>query len=235
MSTSNDTFTAPELYLLAAAFGGEVLYGLPEKQIYQFQGEEIFKEAHQRLIDKEILTMEGKITRAGAMVIQAVELYHQSKKYVRINNLMFAFRKPDQEELIILVELEEQGHYQIRVISKVSVLKLLGETFPLVLREPHELEKTFQKKELSNQERRETENFEPEKMCMNLEFVHLQEEPKDKFNTNYYQQWLVFTRNEKLIMVDTVNKKYYHASQYWFLKVLFDEMDFPYKEAKSYA
>ncbi|MED3649694.1 DUF5081 family protein [Heyndrickxia sporothermodurans] len=232
---SKDLFTVPELYLLAAAFGGEVLYGLPEKQIYQFKGEDVFKEAHQRLVDKEILTPEGKITRAGAMVIQAVELYHESKKYVRINNLMFAFREPENDELIVLVELEEQGHYQLRVISKISVLRLLGDTFPLVLREPHESEKTFQRKELTNHERRETENFEPETMFMNFESIHLTEEPKDKFNSNYYQQWLVFTKDEKLMMVDTVHKKYYHASQYWFLKVLFDEMDFPYKEAKTYA
>ena len=79
------------MYLLAAAFGGNILFGLPEKQIYQLQGKEVFKEAHERLIEKELLTPEGKITKAGAIVIQAVEYYHQSEKYVRIHNLMFAF------------------------------------------------------------------------------------------------------------------------------------------------
>jgi hypothetical protein len=230
-----DTFSAAELYLLAAAFGGTVLFGLPEKKMYQLKGEEVFKEAHDRLIEKKIITPEGKITKSGALVIQTMEFYHQSKKYVRLNNLLFAFRERERDEVIVLAELERQGHYQLRITSKASLLKMLSEKFPVVVREPFETEKAFLKKELSNQERRETENFEPEEMFMNLEFFHLNEEHKDQFNWHYYQQWLIFTKNEKLIMVDTVNKKYYHASQYWFLKVLFDEMDFPYKEAKSYA
>ena len=111
MKAARDTFTAPELYLLGAAFGGDVLFGLPEKESYQLQGEEVFKEAHDRLIEKELLTPEGKITKAGAIVIQAVQYYHQSEKYVRIHNLMFAFRAQDEDELILLVELEERGHY----------------------------------------------------------------------------------------------------------------------------
>jgi len=235
MRSSKDVFTAPELYLLAAAFGGNVLFGLPEKERYQFQGEEIFREAHERLIDKEILSSEGKITQTGAIIIQAIEYYHQSAKYVRINNLMFAFREKESDEVIVLVEMEEPEHYQLRILSKMTALRVLRESFPVVSREPKEEEKTFLKVELSHQERRETENFEPEEMFMNLEIFHTNEEPRERFNARYYQQWFVFTKDEKLIMVDTVNKTYYHASQYWFLKVLFDEMDFPYKEEKSYA
>jgi len=169
------------------------------------------------------------------MVIKAVEYYHQSEKYVRINNLMFAFREQDNDEVIVLVELEEQHHYQLRVMSKALILTVLRKKFPLISREPADKEKTFLKEELSNQERRETEIYEPEDMFMNLEFFHLKEEPRNELNSNYYQQWLIFTKDEKLMMVDTIHKKYYHASQYWFLKLLFDEMDFPYKEEKSYA
>lgn len=74
-----DTFTAPELYLLASAFGGNALFGLPEKPIFQLKGEAEFSEAHQRLIEKEILTPDGKITNGGATVIQTIEFYHQSE------------------------------------------------------------------------------------------------------------------------------------------------------------
>ncbi|WP_066074057.1 DUF5081 family protein [Neobacillus soli] len=48
---------------------------------------------------------------------------------------------------------------------------------------------------------------------MNLEFFHLKEEQREQMNANYYQQWLIFTKDEKLIMVNPVDKKYYHASQ----------------------
>ncbi|WP_210470762.1 DUF5081 family protein [Sporosarcina sp. 6E9] len=232
MQTSTDTFNVVELYLLAAAFGGNVLFGLPEKQVFQLKGEEVFEEAHNRLIEKGILSADGKITDGGAPVIQAIEYYHQSKKYVRINNLMFAFREQDVDELIVLLELEENRTYQLFVVSKALVLSMLGEKFPVVLREPEEVEKSFLKEKLSNHERREIEKFEPESMFMNLEYFHLDEEPRDISNPAYYQQWLIFTKNEKLIMVDPVNKNYYHASQYWFLKILFDEMEFPYKEAR---
>ncbi|MGJ7913486.1 DUF5081 family protein [Neobacillus sp. LXY-1] len=235
MKSLTDVFTAPELYLLAAAFGGNVLFGLPEKEIFQLKGETVFKEAHERLIEKGIITADGKITKNGAIIIRTVECYHQSEKYVRVNNLMFAFRDKESDELIVLVEMAEPGHYQLRVTSKAIMLKMLNEHFPVINREPDEKEKTFLKVELSNQERHGTEAFEPEHMLMNLEFFHLKAEPKNRFNSNYYQQWLIFTKDEKLIMVDTVNKKYYHASQYWFLKVLFDELDFPYKEEKSYV
>lgn len=232
MDMSTDTFDVVELYLLAAAFGGNVLFGLPEKEVFQLKGEEVFQEAHERLIEKGILTSEGKITEGGALIIRALEYYHQSKKYVRINNLMFAFREPEVDELIVLLELEESETYQLFIVSKALVLRMLGEKFPVVLREPTEEEKSFLKEKLSNRERREIENFEPESMFMNLEFFHLEEEPRDISNSAYYQQWLIFTKEEKLIMVDPISNQYYHASQYWFLKVLFEEMEFPYKEAK---
>ncbi len=231
-NVSTDTFNVPELYLLASAFGGNVLFGLPEKQIYQLKGEEVFEQAHNRLIEKGILNGEGKITKSGAIIIQALEYYYQSEKYVRINNLMFGFPSDNEDELVMMVETEEQALYKLFVISKAIVLKLLSEKFPMITREPEEKEKNFLKQELTNKERRETEQLEPGDSMVNLELFHLNEKHREASNPAYYQQWLVFPKEEKLIMVDTVQLKYYHASQYWFLKVLFDEMEFPYKEAK---
>lgn len=229
MHTRRDMFTAVELYLLAAAFGGDVLFGLPEKEVFQLKGEEVFAEAHKQLIEKGILTSDGKITDAGAFIIRAIEFYHQSEKYVRINNLMFAFQEKDADELIVLVELEEKEAYQVFIVSKSLVLGMLGEKFPVVLREPEANEGDFLKEALSNWERREVENFEPESMFMNLEIFQLDAKVKGIDNPAYYQQWLIFTKEEKLIMVDPVSSRYFHASQYWFMKVLFDAMEFPYK------
>ncbi|WP_425278874.1 DUF5081 family protein [Caldifermentibacillus hisashii] len=39
-------------------------------------------------------------------------------------------------------------------------------------------------------------------------------------------------KGEKLMVVDVLRKKYYHASQHWFLKLLFGVLEFSYKEAK---
>ncbi|EQB36683.1 hypothetical protein M948_16760 [Virgibacillus sp. CM-4] len=232
--SSTDTFHVSELFLLAASFGGHVLFGLPEKKIFQLKGEEVFADAQKRLLNKEILSADGKVTNRGAMIIQALEHYYLSEKYVRINNLMFAFHNEYKDELLILVEVEEKNLYKLVVASKAIVLQMLTEKFELLTREPDETEQSFLKKELSHQERRETEELEPGYELINMEFFHLDERRQEVNNAKYYQQWLIFTKDEKqkLIMVDTVRRKYYHASQYWFLKLLFDEMEFPYKEAK---
>lgn len=60
---------------------------------------------------------------------------------------MFVFRELEEVELIMLVELEDVKQYRLYVISKAIVLKLLGERFPFVFREPSEHEKTLLQKE----------------------------------------------------------------------------------------
>lgn len=231
MTASTDRFNVAELYLLAAAFDGNVLFGLPDKQIYELQGEAVFKEAQEQLIEKEILTPAGRLTKMGVMVIQALENYYKSEKYVRVNNLMFAFIKKNPDKLVILVELE-QNSYQLRLISKAFVLKLLSDQFPLIGREPSAGERNFLRRELDHEERREVESFEPGQSFMNLEVFHLNEQPMEVTNPKFYEQWFIFLKDEKLIMTDVPRKKHYHASQYWFLKMLFDDLEFPYKEAK---
>lgn len=232
MNESTDVFTVPELYLLAAAFDGNVLFGLPDKEIFQLKGEEVFAEAYKQLQKKEILTSEGELSDGGAMIVQAIEFYHQSRKYIRINNLMVAFREKEEDELIVLIELEEQTTYKLFVISKAIVLKMLSKIFPMILREPKEQEKNFLKKELSNKEQQVIKNYEITDELMNIECFRLTAEQHHMSNPQYYEQWLIFIKENRLIMVDTVQEKYYHASQYWFLKLLFDELEFPYKEAK---
>ncbi|MBC8831125.1 DUF5081 family protein, partial [Escherichia coli] len=41
-----------------------------------------------------------------------------------------------------------------------------------------------------------------------------------------------FEMEDKLMMIDVVNDTYYRGSQYALLKLLFDELEFPYEEAK---
>lgn len=55
---------------------------------------------------------------------------------------------------------------------------------------------------------------------------------KEKNNAKYYKQYLAFEMEDKLMMIDVVNDTYYRGSQYALLKLLFDELEFPYEEAK---
>lgn len=309
MMDKEDTFHVTELFLLAAAFEADNLFGLPDKRKFQLQGSNLFDEANKALIEKEILTPEGKITKGGAYVIRSLEFYYFSEKFVRINNLMFGFPGKEEQEVIVLVEVEEQTYYRLYVMSKMLVLKLLMERFPLMTREPADEEKDFLTKEIPYPIARELSEFEPGANLMNVEIFHIEEhvlnesedivshpsifrearkeDEKSEMETNVelkqagekvlkeeaqvestnnvngelnnlgvndaektldeqikqprvelsyqYDQWLVFSKDDKLYMVDPYEDKYYQASQYWFLKVLFDELEFPYKEVTSHG
>ncbi len=229
---AQDVFHVTELYLLANAFSTEVLFGLPDKKLYQLKGKEVFDEAFSKLKQKNIFTEAGKLTKGGAYVIRALELYNQSKKYVRLHNVMFAFQEKEEDEIIMLTEIEDQTYYRLAFISKALVLTILGERFPLILREPKADEKNFFKKEASPETKKVLSTYDPGESnhFMNLEFFHMEEQPQHMHNANFYQQWLIFTKDDALWMVDPMTDTYYHASQYAFLQLLFDEMDFPYKE-----
>ncbi|WP_077310001.1 DUF5081 family protein [Terribacillus halophilus] len=224
-----DSFHVTELYLLASAFDAEALFGLPDKKAYQLQGEEPWREAHERLIKKGIFTSEGKMTKDGIVIIQSLYEYFFSQKYVRINNLMFAFREKEADEVIILAETEA-GSYRLYVMAKALVLKLLGEKVPLINREPLEGELNFLRRELTEVDKEEINQLEASEDMVNIELFHPRVKPQSASNPNYYQQWIALTKAEKLVMIDTYKKQYYQASQHWFLKLLFDALDFPYRQ-----
>lgn len=225
-----DTFHVTELFLLSAAFHAHGLFGLPDKKTYQFQGEEVFAASNKALINKGILSDNGEITRAGAFVIKSLEYYYNSDKYVRINNLMLAFREENNEEIIVLIEVKFE-QFRLVIMPKADVFKLLVERFPFMLREPNEDEKKFLTKRLANSEKHVIEKEELEDTSMNIETFYL-----DAKQVKNYKQWIVFERNNKLIIIDVTTKEYLHASQHWFLKIIFDALDFPYnKDNEIYA
>ncbi|MBC1226884.1 DUF5081 family protein [Listeria booriae] len=63
----------------------------------------------------------------------------------------------------------------------------------------------------------------------NLEVFHLDNYPADITEPSFYQNWLLFLYGDKLITLDIARQQYQQVSQYWFMKQLFDEMEFPYK------
>lgn len=82
---------------------------------------------------------------------------------------------------------------------------------------------------MTNEERKRAVAFEPEKNFISMEFFHMEEEPKEEKNDKYYKQYLAFEMEDKLMMVDVVNETYYRGSQYALMKLLFDELELPYK------
>lgn len=224
-----DVFSPVELYLLLSPIETKYLFGIPDKLTFLLKGEDVFAEGFERLKSKGILTDTGELTDGGGFLIESLMEYHQSKKYVRMNQLMFAFSEKASNEVLVMIEVTSQKEYRFERMNKIYALAMIKDFFPLVNREPGERETEFLKEELTNEERKRAVAFEPEKNFISMEFFHMEEEPKEEKNDKYYKQYLAFEMEDKLMMVDVVNETYYRGSQYALMKLLFDELELPYK------
>ncbi|MBC1462221.1 DUF5081 family protein [Listeria welshimeri] len=224
-----DVFSPVELYLLLSPLETKYLFGIPDKLTFLLKGEDVFAEGFERLKSKGILTDTGELTDGGGFLIESLIEYHQSKKYVRMNQLMFAFSEKASNEVLVMIEVTSQKEYRFERMNKIYALAMIKDFFPLVNREPGERETEFLKEELTNEERKRAVAFEPEKNFISMEFFHMEEEPKEEKNDKYYKQYLAFEMEDKLMMVDVVNEAYYRGSQYALMKLLFDELELPYK------
>ncbi|MBC1370261.1 DUF5081 family protein [Listeria welshimeri] len=224
-----DVFSPVELYLLLSPIETKYLFGIPDKLTFLLKGEDVFAEGFERLKSKGILTDTGELTDGGGFLIESLMEYHQSKKYVRMNQLMFAFSEKASNEVLVMIEVTSQKEYRFERMNKIYALAMIKDFFPLVNREPGERETEFLKEELTNEERKRAAAFEPEKNFISMEFFHMEEEPKEEKNDKYYKQYLAFEMEDKLMMVDVVNEAYYRGSQYALMKLLFDELELPYK------
>lgn len=224
-----DVFSPVELYLLLSPLETKYLFGIPDKLTFLLKGEDVFAEGFERLKSKGILTDTGELTDGGGFLIESLMEYHQSKKYVRMNQLMFAFSEKASNEVLVMIEVTSQKEYRFERMNKIYALAMIKDFFPLVNREPGERETEFLKEELTNEERKRAVAFEPEKNFISMEFFHMEEEPKEEKNDKYYKQYLAFEMEDKLMMVDVVNEAYYRGSQYALMKLLFDELELPYK------
>ncbi|WP_099223944.1 DUF5081 family protein [Listeria costaricensis] len=232
MTHARDTFSPAELYLLVAPFDLNHIFGVPDKMIYKLKGSEHFEAAYEELKQKNILTQEDTLTDGGGIVMETLRSYCQSSKYVRLNQLMFAFPKDADNEVIVLAEIKADQEYRIERLNKIYALALIRKLFPIIEREPLEDETSFMQRELTNAERRKALEIDPGKNFISMEFFHLEKEPHETTNHEFYQQYLAFAMDEWLIQTDVMTEDYYRISQYALMKQLFDEMEFPYKEGK---
>lgn len=225
-----DTFTPVELYLLLAPFEVKHIFGIPDKMTYLLKGEDVFAEGFEMLKTKGILNDAGNLTDGGGFLIDSLVEYYESTKYVRLNQLMFAFPKKTSNEVLVMIEIKPQKEYRFERMNKIHALAMMRELFPIINREPGPKETEFLKEELTNEERKRASVFEPGTNFISMEFFHIEETPQEASNPAFYKQYLSFEMENKLIMVDVVNEAYYQGSQYTLLKLLFDELAFPYKE-----
>ncbi|MBC1487314.1 DUF5081 family protein [Listeria seeligeri] len=227
-----DTFTPVELYLLLAPFEVKHIFGIPDKMTYLLKGEDVFAEGFEMLKTKGVINDTGNLTDGGGFLIDSLVEYYQSKKYIRLNQLMFAISEKTTNEIFVMIEIKPQKEYRFERMNKIHALAMIRELFPIISREPGPNETEFLKEELTNEERKRASVFEPGTNFISMEFFHVEETPQEASNPAFYKQYLSFEMDNKLIMADIVNEAYYQGSQYALLKLLFDELELPYKGDK---
>ncbi|MBC1417827.1 DUF5081 family protein [Listeria fleischmannii] len=219
-----DVFSPVELYLLLSPYKAKHLFGVPNRAIYQLKGEEVFEEGFQALQEKGIFDEDKKLSDFGGILIDSLFLYHQSEKYVRINQMMFGFSKEFSNEVFVLIEVEKAKQYRFIRMNKIFALKMLYEEFPLISREPKITELDLMKEKLSIADTKRVAEAGVEREYLSIEFFQTKE--------SNYEQLLAILFEEKLIVIDVVKDEYTRMGQHYFLKKIFDEMGFPYKEGK---
>ncbi|RIJ63133.1 DUF5081 family protein [Rummeliibacillus sp. TYF005] len=215
-------YTAEELLLLASAFKCQMLFGLPDRQLLVMRHPQGFDEAKQSLIDKEIMTVDGNLTTNGGMVIQLLEQYAISNRYIRLDNLMTGFGTNNH---LITIKWREDGKFQLYVHQDIAFLKRIMEGYPLFNREPLPEDTTYLKKIIRQND--VEEYFEQEKSTVQLECFKIDYEKK----TTSIEQWIFFENNGKLQGIDVNQENTYQLSQYFLVKKIYDFYRFPYKEA----
>ncbi|MDF8247645.1 DUF5081 family protein, partial [Listeria monocytogenes] len=145
-----DVFSPVELYLLLSPIEAQHLFGVPDKLTFLLKGEDVFAEGFDRLKGKGILNDAGELTDGGGFLIDSLIEYYQSKKYVRMNQLMFAFPEKTPNELLVMIEITPQKEYRFERMNKIYALEMIKDFFPLIRREPGERETEFLKEELTN-------------------------------------------------------------------------------------
>lgn len=85
--------------------GVSYIFGLPEREQLALTEPDCAVKALDGLIEKGILTKEGKLTRAAFFMTEMLKQYQESKEYVRFNNVMCAFLPDDEERVIVLTEI----------------------------------------------------------------------------------------------------------------------------------
>ncbi|NMM65851.1 DUF5081 family protein [Clostridium sp. P21] len=107
-----------ELYYLNRALDGMEIYGVdPMENMINTLGSG--KTARESLIEKNILTKEGKINEASYLLIEGLEKYKKAKKYLWVNSRIVAL---DDTNFVIHLEKEEEGKIVLKEITKAIML-----------------------------------------------------------------------------------------------------------------
>ncbi|MED1739603.1 DUF5081 family protein [Bacillus swezeyi] len=228
-----DTLTAAELYVLAGAAGVSYIFGLPEREQLALTEPDCAVKALDGLIEKGILTKEGKLTRAAFFMTEMLKQYQESKEYVRFNNVMCAFLPDDEERVIVLTEIGPGKVYTFDYLEKREVYLSLISKVSFLMREPREKDRTFLTKPMNPGEKAEVRAMDlDEKEILAVEtfrFAAVQSLTDPGFQTTN----LYFTKGEDFICIDPLNDRYEWISLYIMNNRIYDALHINFRAGRA--
>ncbi|MBF0780475.1 MULTISPECIES: DUF5081 family protein [unclassified Granulicatella] len=220
-----DYFSIYELYFLLDVLDGQLLMGLPTRDDLTISSEDAWKEAKNHLEEKGFVNEQGELTQAGFVIVEILREYSVGKSLTIINNV-YMMNSHDIEMAIVIVDTQEG--YQLLKISQMSVLALLQEKLPVMLREPNEEEQRFLTLPLQM-----TKSY--EELFLSDNTIVVQYYPlSDMIDTHsketLYKQLLFVEDEDKLLGYDVREEQLKRYSQYYFLEQLYTWLNIPFKE-----
>lgn len=107
-----------ELYYLNRALDGMEIYGVDSVENL-VNGLGSGKTARESLIEKNVLTKEGKINERSYLLIEGLEKYKKANKYLWVNSRIVAL---DDTNFVIHLEKEEEGKIVLKETTKAIML-----------------------------------------------------------------------------------------------------------------
>ncbi|MFN2744017.1 MULTISPECIES: DUF5081 family protein [Bacillus] len=233
MQVKIDTLTAAELYALAGAAEVSYIFGLPEREQLALVEPDCAVTAKDGLIRKGILTEKGDLTHAAFLLTEMLKHYHESKEYVRFNNVMCAFLPDDEDRVIALTEITPGTAYTLDFLEKREVYLSLISKVSFFMREPREKDRTFLTKPMNPDEKAEVRAMDLDQREVlaveTFKFAAVQNLTDPGFQTTS----LYFTKGEDFICIDPLNERYEWISLYIMNNRIFDALHMNFRAGRA--
>lgn len=220
-----DFFSIYELYFLLDAFDGKVLFGLPSREELIISSEQIWEEAREALIEKQVINDDNKFTEGGFLLVETLREYCEGSSLTIINNFYIMLSRDEDFSIVII---DDEDRYQVLRISQLNCLKMIYEKISQIRRKPQEDEKTFLKKKVEMTDSLEKAFLSDDLIAIN--YFPLKEMAKSDNAKNLMLQFICTETNGQLFLYDIKEDQPYRYSQYYFLERIFTWLGIPFKE-----
>ena len=226
-STPMEGLSPAEIYMLCGAVDIEALFGLEDKKTVFIKTKADVLKLKVSLQEKELLNPEGRLTKKGALLIKALEIYSKSKAYARINNLSIALSKSRKEDnVVILFEDEPEVSYRLELWPRKRVISLLMDVYDFFRRPAKTRDFEYLIRDMEGQDLERVKTMDLiGRPVINFEWFRRPGKRDEKIG---YEHKLFFADGDKIVQLDAVHRDYAYISLFYLYKQVFDWLGIPY-------